>query len=386
MREIGMTARRWVVAVSINLVVVGLVIWSIRPSPIIEWLRSEGFAHDPPVSEHIIKDWVHGRFAPLTPAGFISLFSPAELGVLLALLAALPILIFVLTPRWRTRRIGSWLTKPIASLRLPRIGVRVRTAMALIAILGLYLGWENVAWRNWRLSDRYRRMAAEYALRESECRGSLKYIERELAGFDMIKWQWPEGAMTPAAEAAVKAYNRDGLRRGAALFTAQCAAYAELKRKYESAAARPLLPVAPDPPFPEGQHLISNVELSSWSEYVRSGTNYDELIRHYPDLDWAHERKAWLLATSPDATYRDGRRAVAAATRASELTNGKDGRVLSTLAAAYAEIGDFANAVRWQERALELIAKDGRGLKPQQDRLRLYQSARPFRLPANAVK
>jgi hypothetical protein len=379
MRLSAMKTRRWIVAVAIILDVIALVIWAVRPSPIREWLVSEGFSHNPPVT--VVEEWVHRRFAPLTPVGFVTLFSPAELGMLLALLAALSILIFGLTPRWPNHRFGAWLTRPIASLRVPRIGVRVRTAMALIAILGLYLGWEIVAWRNWRLSDRYRRLAAEYALRESECRGSLKRIERELAGFDMIKWQWSEDAMTPAAQAAVKAYNRDGLRQGAATVTAQCAVYAELKLKYERAAARPSLQVPPDPPIPEG-HSKGNVDWTSWADYVRSWTDYDELIRLYPDLYWAHERKAWILATSPDATYRDGRRAVAAATRASELTNWKDGRVLSTLAAAYAEIGDFANAVRWQDRALELIAKDGRGLKPEQDRLSLYKSARPFRLPA----
>jgi hypothetical protein len=218
-----------------------------------------------------------------------------------------------------------------------------------------------------------------------ESRESLKGVESVLARFDLI--QWGPGDATPSARAAVKAYNHDVYRRGAALFTAQCAAYAELKLKYERAAARPslVLPpnpaIPPDPAIPGGQHLIPNVDWSNWGGYVRSPIDYDELIRRYPDLYWAHERKAWILATSPDATYRDGRLAVAAATHASELTNWKNGQVLATLAAAYAEIGDFASAVQWQERALERVAAEGRISKPEQDRLSFYKSAKPFRLP-----
>jgi hypothetical protein len=252
--------------------------------------------------------------------------------------------------------------------------------MVLIAVFGLYLGWEMATWRKWRLHDRYRRLATQYTLKEIESREQLKSVESALAGFDLIKWQWSEDAMTRAGQAAIRAYSRDGLRQGAALFTAQSAAYAELKLKYERAAARPSLLLPPDPAIPEG-HSIHNVEWSNWGEYVRSPIDYNELIRVYPDLYWAHERKAWILATSPDATYRDGRLAVAAATRASELTNWKDGRVLSTLVAAYAEIGDFGSAVRWQERALERVAAEGGSLKSEQDRLSLYKSAKPFRLP-----
>ncbi len=371
--------RQWIIAVALILVVFGLIVWAIRPSPVSEWLRAEGFAPDPPLT--VVEEWAHGRLAPMTPVGFVTLFSPAELGVLLGLLAALSILILGFTPRWGNQGIGSWLSRPILSLRLPRIGLRVRTAMVLIAVFGLYLGWEMATWRKWRLSDRYRRLATEYALKETESRESLKGVESALAGFETIEWKRLDDARTPAAQAAVKAYNRDSYRRGAALFTAQCAVYAELKLKYERAAARPSLLLPPDPAIPEEQHSIHYVDWSNWGGYVRSAIDYDELIRRYPDLYWAHERKAWILATSPDATYRDGRLAVAAATRASELTNWKDGQVLSTLAAAYAEIGDFASAVLWQERALERVAAQGGRLQPEQDRLSLYKFARPFRLP-----
>jgi tetratricopeptide (TPR) repeat protein len=61
---------------------------------------------------------------------------------------------------------------------------------------------------------------------------------------------------------------------------------------------------------------------------------------------------AWLLATCPDDGARNGSEAVTVATRAAELSQWRDAAVLDTLAAAYAECGEFGEAVRWAEAAL----------------------------------
>lgn len=63
---------------------------------------------------------------------------------------------------------------------------------------------------------------------------------------------------------------------------------------------------------------------------------------------------AWVLATSPDDALRDGTRAVELATKACELTEYKLPHILSTLAAAFAESGDFNTAIEWSEKAVEL--------------------------------
>ena len=93
-------------------------------------------------------------------------------------------------------------------------------------------------------------------------------------------------------------------------------------------------------------------------------------------------RLGWLLATSPEDSIRQGAKAVAVAERAVELTGRKDPESLDTLAAAYAELDRFPDAVRTGERALGLAQSQGRNdLVPElRDRLARYQSGQKYRV------
>src|SRR5262245_9318985 len=113
-------------------------------------------------------------------------------------------------------------------------------------------------------------------------------------------------------------------------------------------------------------------------EYDGALADFDEAIRLDPRSAEAYNTRAWVWATCPEAKYRDGRRAIESATRACELSGWKDANHLDTLAAAYAEAGDFEAAVERQSRANALFSDAG-AKAAGQERLELYREKKPYR-------
>jgi tetratricopeptide (TPR) repeat protein len=87
---------------------------------------------------------------------------------------------------------------------------------------------------------------------------------------------------------------------------------------------------------------------------------------------------AWLLATCPEAEFRDGTNAVTSAEAAVAATERKNIECLDTLAAAYAETGQFTKAISIQKEALALPHTGG-GEAVLTSRLKLYESNAPYR-------
>ncbi|WP_420854429.1 sel1 repeat family protein [Shewanella zhuhaiensis] len=90
---------------------------------------------------------------------------------------------------------------------------------------------------------------------------------------------------------------------------------------------------------------------------------------------------AWILATCPEAKYRDGSRAVTLALKLLS-ENANDPTNLDNLAAAYAELGDFNNAVAAQQRAIAALEHSKQtDLKAEEfhQRLKHYQQGKPYR-------
>jgi tetratricopeptide (TPR) repeat protein len=114
-------------------------------------------------------------------------------------------------------------------------------------------------------------------------------------------------------------------------------------------------------------------------QYAEAKRDYDEAIRLDPNPVQMLNARAWLLATCPDAQVRSGEQALTDARRACELTQWKRPDFLDSLAAAFAEQGDFASAIEWERKAIKLGATKKEFARDARQRLELYQAGQPFR-------
>ena len=94
--------------------------------------------------------------------------------------------------------------------------------------------------------------------------------------------------------------------------------------------------------------------LLSISKHKEAIEDYEKSMKLEDDDTGVLNNLAWVLATSPEESVRKGKRAIELATKACELTKYEKPHILSTLAAAYAEAGDWDNAVKWSTKAVEL--------------------------------
>lgn len=110
--------------------------------------------------------------------------------------------------------------------------------------------------------------------------------------------------------------------------------------------------------------------------FDKAVADYNEALKLDPKNGRLLNSLAWLLATSADATLRDGKRALQLAREAHD-TDRNNANLLDTLAAAYAETGEFEEAVRIQMQVLKDTSfANNPGAR---DRLELYRARRPFR-------
>lgn len=113
------------------------------------------------------------------------------------------------------------------------------------------------------------------------------------------------------------------------------------------------------------------------------GGFYDQAISDYvaashadPAGPEAYRAMAWVLSTCPEPRLRNAATAMEAAWRAQRLGGIDDFLTLEASAAAHAASGDFAQAIRLQQRAL--LSPDAPASEAANDRLRTYQARRPY--------
>jgi tetratricopeptide (TPR) repeat protein len=111
-------------------------------------------------------------------------------------------------------------------------------------------------------------------------------------------------------------------------------------------------------------------------------THFQKALQIKPDYVEAQNNLAWMLATCPQASLRNGNKAVELAQRANQLTGDGNPVVLGTLAAAYAEAGRFPEAVETAQRALQLAGTQSNTALADdlRSQMKLYQAGLPFHL------
>ncbi len=322
-------------------------------------------------------NWVDWNDGPRTPSGFLVLFDPGELVFCSVLLLALILLIlFLFAPREADAPMWRRMSAKVGALRF-----RMRTALVLVAIIGVYAGWEVHAWRTWRLRSDHRRAASQFSLGVESTLSTLRSM-RDERPYRRGTEQKDESARrvlrrtTTATERGIMV--KDLKKLEVDVLLAKLLANTEQKLKHQRAAAHPLDTVAGEPNRPWPQTEKDAADWLVLRDQGRSLAVYDDLGRMYPDLVEAHSRSAWLRATSPDAQHRNGKLAVESARRACELTEWHNPGELEVLAAAYAEAADFESAVKWQGKALTLTVEPA-DIESCRERLAQYRAGKPFR-------
>jgi len=114
-------------------------------------------------------------------------------------------------------------------------------------------------------------------------------------------------------------------------------------------------------------------------QFENAAADYIAAGRLAPTDGERYNALAWLRATCPRSALRDARQAIELATKACELSNWTNPLWIDTLAAAYAEAGEFEKAEAWQQEAIRLHPTMEGLCAEMEQRLSLYQGRIPYR-------
>src|SRR5437899_1989067 len=133
----------------------------------------------------------------------------------------------------------------------------------------------------------------------------------------------------------------------------------------------------------EGKYALAIQDCNeALRKYADASKEFNSLIAMRPPtviLSRALSERAWFQATCPEASFRNGQQAVKDAKAACSIVAWKDEDMIDTLAAAYAETGDFDSAVRYAQQALAIKDISPRVAKRIQGHIALFQQHKPIR-------
>jgi tetratricopeptide (TPR) repeat protein len=151
------------------------------------------------------------------------------------------------------------------------------------------------------------------------------------------------------------------------------------QKKWPEAAVQFAAYLREDANLPVAHHALGSV-LLAMGRTAEGLREEREALRLNPDDVESLNRVAWLLATQPDAQFRDGAESVRLAEHARDLTHGRDVRSLEALDAAYAETGRFAEAIRAAQQTLATAQAQGQTnlAADAEKRLKFYEAGKAF--------
>jgi tetratricopeptide (TPR) repeat protein len=117
--------------------------------------------------------------------------------------------------------------------------------------------------------------------------------------------------------------------------------------------------------------------LLSLGKHAEAIADYEKAYKLQPHDPGLLNNFAWVLSTSPVDKLRNGKRALELAKEACRLTDHKQAHILSTLGAAYAEIGDLKTAIEWSQKAIALGKEDQKEALAKE--LETYKAGKPMR-------
>jgi protein O-mannosyl-transferase len=155
------------------------------------------------------------------------------------------------------------------------------------------------------------------------------------------------------------------------------------KGRMDEAVAHLQMALKIDPDYAQAHYNLGNALLQK-GQVDEAVIQFQKLLAVQPGSAEARKNLAaiaWRLATSPNPSRRNGTKAIVLARQTDQLARGSDPMMAATLAAAYAETGQFNQAVAAARRALQLATRQGNAaiVATIQAQLNCYEAGAPFR-------